>query len=657
MLFPKKQKINVHFAQYFTPQPPRRIWLKVLIVFLIILIVLGFFLVPLGYHGWKIYLRLSAINNKSDEIIKEAISKNFVVLSKDLEEIKYNLSLVRLDLGKIGPILWFPQVAKSYRAIDQMLKAVINLLDGYQEMILVFTDMQKSLHEGDLAVNFTSAEGKKRVLELIIRNRSNLESAKIKIDRAKKEFNLVNVNDLTGVWKTKIVKANNLLGEIIEQSEAGLPIFKYLPELVGYNQDRSYLILFQNNMELRATGGFIGSYGLFTIRDGSIKSFITDDIYNLDKFSKDKLNLPAPWPIAKYMSQKNLFMRDANWSPDWPTSAKQLEWFWNIERENAGLPPQKLDGIIAITPDFIANFLSITGPITVDDITFTSENFALELERQVEFDYDDKGLEVHQRKKIIGDLTQEIINRLEKSSPLELLKVWSVMKKNKDEKQILVWFKDSDLQRYFSEQNWTGEVRYTDSDYLMIIDSNLAALKTDQVIKRELNYFLNTDVNNNLVARVEINYHHAGKPVKYLITKYRSYTRIYLPEDTEIMKVFLKEGNSQQELTLGKEVNLSKELGKTVAGVFLEIDPLHSKTLILEYRLPPKVNQLYHQGKYSLLLQKQPGISGHKLRIDLRFAKNIIAYYADFLPVKFLGRNLLFENYLLQDREFIVKFY
>lgn len=656
MLFPKKQKINVHFAQYFTPQPPQRIWLKVLIFFFIILIVSGFFLVPLGYHGWKIYLRLSVINNKSDEIIKDAISKNFVVLSKDLEEVKYNLSLVRSDLGKIGPILWLPQVAKSYRAIDQMLKTVINLLDGYQEMILVFTDMQKSLHEGDLAVNFTSAEGKKRVLELIIRNRSNLESAKIKIDRAKKEFNLVNVNDLTGVWKTKIVKANNLLGEIIEQSEVGLPIFKYLPELVGYNQDCSYLILFQNNMELRATGGFIGSYGLFTIRDGSIKSFITDDIYNLDKFSKDKLNLPAPWPITKYMSQKNLFMRDANWSPDWPTSAKQLEWFWDVERENAGLPPQKLDGIIAITPDFIANFLSITGPITVDGVTFTSENFALELERQVEFDYDDKGLEVHQRKKIIGDLTQEIINRLEKSSPLELLKVWSVMKKNKDEKQILVWFKNQDLQRYFSEQNWTGEVRYTDSDYLMIIDSNLAALKTDQVIKRELNYFLNTDANNNLVARVEINYHHAGKPVKYLITKYRSYTRIYLPEDTKIMKVFLKEGNSQQELTLGKEVNLSKELGKTVAGVFWEIDPLHSKTLILEYHLSPKVNQLYHQGKYSLLLQKQPGISGHKLRIDLRFAKNIIAYYADFLPVKFLGRNLLFENYLSQDREFIVKF-
>ncbi len=656
MLFQKRKNLNIHLAQYIVPQPKKNRWFKFLIFCLILLIIAGFFLIPLVYRGWKIYDRLLAVNNRVDKIITVAGKGDFLALSQYIEETKEDLTVIRFEAAKIGPVLWLPQVAKSYRTGDQMLKATINLLDGYKEIISVFIDLQQSLHEGELAVNFTNSEGKKRVLESIVRNRSNLELAKIKISKAKKEFNSVNTNDLTGIWKDKVIKANDMLGEIIEQSETALPIFKYLPELAGYKRDRIYLILFQNNMELRATGGFIGSYGLVTIRDGSIKSIITDDIYNLDKLSKDKMRIPVPWPMEKYMTQKYLFMRDANWSPDWPTSAKQLEWFWDIEREYAGLPPQKLDGIIAITPDFIANFLSITGPITVDGITFTSENFALELERQVEFEYENKGLEVHERKEIIGDLTQEIIHRLEKSSAIELLKVWGIMKKNKDQKHILAWFKDEELQKYFSEQNWSGEVKGTEGDYLMIVDSNLAALKTDQVIERELNYFVKPDSNNKLIARAEIIYRHAGKPVKYLITKYRTYTRIYLPEDTKITKAYLQYGDKKQDLVIGTDVNIGKELGKTVAGIFFEIDPLNSKVLVLEYQLPEKVNSLYHQGKYSLLLQKQAGISGHKLQIDLRFGKNITAYYADFLPVKFLGRNLFFQGDLSQDREFKVKF-
>lgn len=655
MLFQKRKKLDIHLAQYIMPKTKKKWWPKILFFFVILITVAGFFLIPLGYRGWKIYNKLLMVNDRIDEVVVAIGKGDFVAMSQHLEDTRTDLLMIKSSISKVGPILWFPQIDKSYRTGDQMLRATIDLLDGYGEIISVFTDLQKSLQEEDLMVSFIDDKGKKQILESIVRNRSNLELAKIKINKAKKEFNSVNTDDLTGIWKEKIVKANDMLGKIIEQSEEALPIFKYLPELVGYNQDRVYLILFQNNMELRPTGGFIGSYGLVTMRDGSIKNIVTDDIYNLDKLSKDKLRISTYWPMEKYMGQKYLFMRDANWSPDWPTSVKQLEWFWDIEREYAGLSPQKLDGVIGITPDFISNFLSLTGPITVDGITFTSENFALELEKQVEFEYEDKGLELHERKQIIGSLTQEIIYRLEKSSAMELLNVWGVMKKNKDQKHILAWFKEEELQKYFSEQNWSGEVKASESDYLMIIDSNLAALKTDQVIERELNYFIGSDQNNNLVARAEIVYRHAGKPVKHLISKYKTYTRVYLPDDTEIDKVYLQQKNKKRELVIGTDVSVSKELGKTVVGVFFDVDPLSSKTLVLEYRLPKGVSELYFQGKYSLLLQKQAGTPGHKLQIDLRFGKNITACYADFLPLKFLGRHLFFQGDLSRDRLFRIK--
>ena len=603
MLFKKNKRPEVHLAQYLAPRQKRRWWPKALVALFFILLAASSVLLPLFYGGWKIYGRLSAVNDRVDKVMSAAGNGDFKSISAYLGDTRSDLLAIRADAGKLGPILWWPSIAKTYRTADQMLSATADLLDGYGELISVFTDLQGTTDEGEVIVSFADQSGKKKVLESIVKNRSNLEDAKAKIAKAKSQLHAANTDDLTGAWKDKVIKANNLLGEIIEQSETALPLFKYLPELAGYNHDRTYLVLFENNMELRPTGGFIGSYGLVTLRDGAIKSIVTDDIYNLDKLSKDKLRSPAPWPMEKYNNQKYLFMRDANWSPDWPTAAKELKWFFDIERQYAGLPPQELDGIVAITPDFISNFLQVTGPITVDGITFTSENFALELERQVEFEYEEKGLELHERKQIIGDLTAEIIKRLEKSDPSDLLRVWSVMKKNINQKHIIAWLSNQELQQYFSDQNWAGEVKRPAGDYVFIVDSNFAALKTDQVMQRSLDYFVGPDQDGNLVARAEITYKHSAKPVKYLVTKYRTYTRVYLPEKTQVAKVYLKSGNDVRNFPLGSDAVISEQLGKTEVGVFFEVEPLTSKTLVLEYRLPESVNQAYKKGDYSLLLQ------------------------------------------------------
>jgi hypothetical protein len=537
-----------------------------------------------------------------------------------------------------------------------MLLASIDLLQGYQQIIGIFADLEAFTTEGNIAASFSSPEGKKLILEAIVKNRDKLEVARAKIKAAKMELASINTNDLTGILKDKVVYANNLLYEITDQSYIALPLFKYLPELAGYGQEKTYLILFQNNMELRPTGGFIGSYGLIKVKDGEIVSIATDDIYNLDKYSKDKLLVAPPWPMTTYNGQKYLFLRDANWSPDWPTSAKEIKWFWDIERTNAGLPPQDLDGIIAITPDFIANFLGLTGPITVDGITFHKNNFAIELEKAVEFDYADKGIPLEERKAIIGDLSKEMLKRILNSSPMELLSLWGIMKDNIEGKQIIAWLADPILQDYFSNENWSGEVKEAASDYLYVVDANLAALKTDQVMKRSIKYSMSVDGNGDLIGRTEITYQHAGKAVTALITRYRTFTRVYTPEGTWFTRVYTTDKRGIQEYQLLKDVEIKSELGKRYAGMFLQVEPGESKTLVLEYRLPENVKKLYQNGLYKLLVQKQPGTTGHQLAIDLKFQQLITAYNAAKLPKTFKGKNLIFDMELATDKEIIVKF-
>jgi len=645
-----------YIADHNLIKRPKKIWPKALIVLAVIFSLILICLLPAAVNGYAIYQKIKSLDASVGMIMDSAAKQDFSALSSELSSVQNNLLAIKDKAKDLGPILLVLSIGKTARTGDQMLAASINLLEGYHELLSVFTDLSADSQEGQVAINFSSAAGRQAILKSIVENRGALENAKVKIKNAKAQLAAINANDLNGIFKDKIIYANTLLSEAVGQSETALPLFKYLPELAGYGQEKNYLILFQNNMELRPTGGFIGSYGIVTVKDGEIIRMTTDDIYNLDKLSKDKLLVPAPWPMTAYNGQKYLFLRDANWSPDWPTSAKQINWFWTEERRIAGLPPLNLDGIIAITPDFISNFLELTGPITADGITFDHDNFTLELEKAVEFDYVKKGIPLSERKSIIGDLSKEIIDRLLASSPKDLLKVWMVVKADIEEKNIITWLTDPELQNYISQENWSGVVKQAEDDYLYVVDANLAALKTDSVMKREVSYSLTVDKNGDLIGRAAITYTHTGKAVTALISKYRTYTRIYVPEDTWFTRAYLQDNKGVAELGLMKEAVIGNEFGKRYLGAYLTVEPGASKTFIIEYRLPEKVKTSYKNGLYKLSVQKQPGTAGHKLKIDLKFDQSIIAYFANNLPAKLTGKNLVFDTDLRIDRDFTVKF-
>lgn len=656
MFFRQKKWLENYIIDNNLIKRPKKIWPKAVWTAAVIFFLLALLLAPAAINGWAIYSKARSLDASAGKILADAGKQDLSAIAVGLSGIENDLTEIRSRALQLGPILWWPSIGKTARTGNQMLSASINLIEGYREILNVFSSVAENTQEGRVAINFSTPAGRQAILQLIVNNREALERAKNKIKIAKAELAGINANDLNGVFKDKIVYANTLLSEAVGQSETALPLFRYLPELAGFGQEKNYLLLFQNNMELRPTGGFIGSYGIITVKDGEIVSMSTDDIYNLDKLSKDKLLVPAPWQMTVYNNQKYLFLRDANWAPDWPTSAKQINWFWNEERKLAGLPALNLDGIIAITPDFIANFLELTGPITADGLTFNHDNFTLELEKAVEFDYIQKGIPLSQRKSIIGDLAKEMMSRLLASSPKDLLKVWMVAKQDIEEKNIITWLADPEMQAYIAQENWSGEVKKVEGDYLYIVDANLAALKTDAVMKREVTYGLGLDSQGELIGRASITYYHEGKLVPGLISKYRTYTRVYVPEGTWFTRAYLKDEKGVTELGLMKEAVIGNESGKRYLGTFLTVDPGASKTLVVEYRLPEKIRTDYKNKLYKLSVQKQPGTAGHKLKIDLKFDQPIIAYFANNLPAKLTGNNLIFDSDLKIDRDFTVKF-
>jgi hypothetical protein len=261
--------------------------------------------------------------------------------------------------------------------------------------------------------------------------------------------------------------------------------------------------------------------------------------------------------------------------------------------------------------------------VKIKNIEFTKENFVDLLEWQVEQAFWRLGIPKEERKAIIQDLSEEMRKRIFSLSLNQLPALYKIVNRNLEEKHILLYFHNEDLERYILEKNWGGEVRTGFGDYLMIVDANMASLKTDPVVKRSINYDLKFK-NQKLWGKLTITYDHQGK-FTWKTTRYRTYLRVYLPEGSVLRgSVILNEakrGEGSRGISedISKQIETTQELGKTVFGTFISIEPGEKKSLIFEYNLPEKIIRQIENNQYYLLAQKQPGTKAHRLNLNLEF--------------------------------------
>ncbi len=478
--------------------------------------------------------------------------------------------------------------------------------------------------------------------------KANLDLALLNLEQARFNGILWPLKGKIFGLKSKIEYGRNILAEAI-------PMSRLLPALAGYPEKVSYLVLLQNSDELRPTGGFLGTYGILETEYGEILRLDTHDIYHMDMPVKDKLNIEPPEPIKKYLIDK-WYMRDGNWSPDWPTAAKKIEWFYKAE--DSLLPPEnrinnftgEFDGVIAVTPKFITDLLALTGPVEVGGEKYDKDNFVNLLEYKVEKGYVQLGVSSWQRKEIIGDIAKELKIKLFDLPASRWQEIMDVANDNIIKKNIFVFFKDEEIESLIKEEGWGGEVKETfEGDFLMAVDSNMGSLKTDAVMSKSADYKMEQTA-DGLVAKLRLNYAHEGG-VDWKTTKYKSYTRVYVPLGSRLVKA---EGLSEGLVSSVAEgtADVLNELGKTSFGAFISIEPGQMGSLYFEYKLPNYIAEELKNGSYNLYVQKQPG-NETGLTVDLKFVSAIKSYSpASLSAVKASDNEIRWEGELEGDRRY-----
>ncbi|MFH1668128.1 MAG: DUF4012 domain-containing protein [Candidatus Komeilibacteria bacterium] len=417
----------------------------------------------------------------------------------------------------------------------------------------------------------------------------------------------------------------------------------WLQHVLAAKHPQRYLLVFQNSNELRATGGFMGSFALVDIDQGEITNIEMPGggFYDLEGQLKEFVIAPYPQQLLGTRWQ----IWDANWWPDWPTSAAKIAWFY----EKTGGPT--VDGVFAINSQVMVDLMEQFGPIELSDYdkVLTHQNVIEALQHAVEFEYDK---ETNKPKQILADLLPILIAKIYNLETSQLLLFGNMINTELRYRDIQLYFKDSQLQDFAVNKDWSGSIQNTTGDYLKVVAQNIGGGKTDEVIEQAVDYDLTIGPDQYLIAKTSITRKHNGDP-NDVFTRHRnvSFIRIYVPEGSDLISV---EGASEPDQKLFKEIydNLeadedlikydglnyylqfdqyyeTEQFNKQVFGQWLMLDPGEEETLEFIYRLPIKITTKkssnlfkWFQGDlneliYSLYYERQAGLKNNSF--DIKF--------------------------------------
>ena len=545
------------------------------------------------------------------------------------------------DLGSGTAFLLsvLPQTKKTYKAGEHLLRAGSSLSKAGLRITEGLSAVSKTANTSLTARISTFSQYVSSALPLLA--------------EAEKEFSRVDGSTVPEEYQGTFQEISARLPSVIKSLKEFIEFGGMALKILGADGEKRYLVVFQNNTELRPTGGFMGSFAEITLRDGAISSMEIPGggTYDLDGSNRSPLAAPKPLQL---LSAKWEF-RDANWFPDFPTSSRKIMRMY----ENAG--GSTVDGVIAINATFVTDLLDLLGPISMPNYrrTINAQNFLGEAQKIVELEYDQKE---NKPKAFIADLAPALLDRTTKKTGEEFFRLLDLANRGLGEREIQIYLADNALESRTQALGWGGEIKQADGDALMVVNANLGGGKTDGVIKETIDMTVVIDESGIVTNTVVIARKHFGIP-HALFTGMNNvnYVRLYVPKGSTLISasgfappsdLLFKKPNSGwmtdadvafSEDNISKDpasnTDMYEENGRTVFGNWTQTKPGTTTKTLFSYRLPWKISPFKNAsgvtdriktalgipptGAYTLAIQKQPGAMDRTTIVHLELPNNV----------------------------------
>ena len=425
------------------------------------------------------------------------------------------------------------------------------------------------------------------------------------------------------------------MDRVIALMDDGLIIAMEIPRVLGATSEgpKTYLLLAQNEDELRPTGGFITAAGTLLVQDGQVISLTFQNSGELENW--DKPYPVAPWQLQQYMNSPVLVFRDSNWFTDFRNSALYAEYLYSYTSNHS------VDGVIAFDQRILVMILNLVGEIELEGEAYpiNANNVIAYMRSEKILTSEDLAVGERDSKAFMGKIAAALMEKFlsGKVPPDQLARL---VVKALDERHMLLQVDNATLTDLITRHDWGGAVLPATGDFLMVVDSNVGFNKTNAVVESSLSYDVDltelSSPKSSLVvshknnAMVMETCSHWGKvqipeEEKYPITDcYWDYLRVYTLSNAELLGASVQTVPAEWMIlgrTVPPQVDILDEKIEGIRGFgTLKVVP-GGESLATSFRfaLPVSVIRQFGNGQmvYLLKIQKQPGTSRVPITIRL----------------------------------------
>jgi hypothetical protein len=365
-------------------------------------------------------------------------------------------------------------------------------------------------------------------------------------------------------------------------------------------------------------------------------------------------------------------LRDSNWSPDFPTSAREAI---ALYRAN---PPVALDGVIALDQRAVQDLVSAIGPLRIADSPepITGQNLLAYIRRAwAPSDGGFTGAWWLRRKSFMSPLADAARARIE-SGQFDKGALAKTVMNLLESRHIQIYFQNPDAASALRAAGWDGALRKSPGDFLMVIDANLGYNKVNARIQQSLAYTVDLNAARPR-AELALVYTHtvaAANPcrpeIRYDLVYeqmmnrcYWDYARVYIAPGAqldnatrvEIPATALPKAHQADPGVV--RARAADEPGFQSLEALTLLAP--GKNLTREFALTlaeDVVQWSGNEGRYVLLIQKQAGTPNYPVVVQVRLPDQTTLIDAQPRAFTVAGERVMFQFKLERDVEIRLRF-
>jgi len=544
-----------------------------------------------------------------------ALQANFLQAQSDLNSALESFSTAQNILDKDHKALVY--VMSVLPIVGEQVQSRQHLLLAGHHLALGNTYLVKGIKETGEGVNLPMTEKLSVLAE-------HLRSAIPQYEEAINDLLQVDESIIPVEYQQSFYDFKILFSTFVNDMKDIRLLSQSLDALLGSEQPKRYLVMFQNPHELRPTGGFMGSFAILDVQKGRVTNLEIPAGGTYDLQGQLDVFIKPPTPLQ--VLNKRWDFQDANWFPDFPTAAKKIAWFYQHGRNST------VDGVIAINATVLERFLSVLGPLSVEKfgMQVASEDALVKLQKQVEVDYDK---EENKPKEVIGDLAGQLLNRMQGLNTISAVRLAAELHEALAQKEIQVFVENQTKELAgLQEFGWTGEIASTNDkqDYLLVVNTSVSGNKSDARMEQTIDHQAVVQDDGSIIDTVVIKRKNNGtKDEQFYGGDNIDYLRVYVPSGAELIEAggfatppeqmfkvpeeWYKIDTDLQLFEAGEIVHqgtgtrITQEFGKTAFGNWVITPPGETSVAYVTYKLPFKAiaaQKIVVQTKKQMVLAK-----------------------------------------------------